>query len=136
MERRRFLGVLGGAAATIWAGGLWAVGAQPAQQQGQQQGQQQTQQFPGDPMQPRSPSLDFPVTPQPELLPPKPDPVAILQHNQTEMQKDVARLSGLVEQLRKQVTKTDSTKVLSLDLIHTAEEIEKLAKQIKNLARA
>lgn len=134
MDRRGFLGAIGGAAATVWAGTVWAKAGQSLQQG--QQGQQQTPQFPGDPTQPRNPTLDFPVTPQPNLLPPKPDPSAILQHNQSEIQKDVSRLSGLVDQLRKQVTKTDSSKVLSLDLIHTAEEIEKLAKQIRNLARA
>ncbi|HEV2387375.1 MAG TPA: hypothetical protein VGS20_08980 [Candidatus Acidoferrales bacterium] len=131
MDRRRFLGAMGGAAVAVWAGASRAQQGQSPQQQ-----QQQTQQFPGSPLtQPRNQTLQIPDM-QPDLLPAKPDPMAILQHNQQEIQKDVTRLFGLADELRKQVSRTDSSKVLSLDLIHTAEEIEKLAKQIRNLARA
>jgi hypothetical protein len=72
----------------------------------------------------------------PDGLPgPKLDPKAILKEDQKKMVKEVNRLYDLAGKLRKQVTKTDSSEVLSLDLIHTAEEIEKLAKHIKEMAR-
>jgi hypothetical protein len=76
----------------------------------------------------------YPDTPNPEDLP-KIDPKKILQHNQEKIQDDVEKLYALAGQLKDQVTKTDSTSVLSLPLVQKAEEIEKLAKQIKNLAR-
>ena len=41
----------------------------------------------------------------------------------------------LAEDLKKEVDKTDSADVLSLQMVKKAEEIEKLARQIKNLAR-
>jgi hypothetical protein len=76
----------------------------------------------------------YPDTPNPEDMP-KIDPQKILQHNQEKIQDDVEKLYALAGQLKDQVTKTDSTNVLSLPLVQKAEEIEKLAKQIKNLAR-
>ncbi|MGO9640200.1 MAG: hypothetical protein ACLP1Y_02695 [Candidatus Acidiferrales bacterium] len=47
----------------------------------------------------------------------------------------MAQLESLVSDLRKQVNTIDSANFLSMDLIHKAEEIEKLAHQIKTLAR-
>jgi ABC-type transporter Mla subunit MlaD len=47
----------------------------------------------------------------------------------------MTELESLVGDLRKQVDTIDSANVLSMDLIHKAEEIEKLARQIKTLAR-
>jgi hypothetical protein len=41
-------------------------------------------------------------------------------------------LYELASQLKDEVEKTDSSKVLSLDLVKKAEEIEKLAHDIKN----
>jgi peptidoglycan hydrolase CwlO-like protein len=76
----------------------------------------------------------YPDTPNPEDLP-KIDPKKILQHNQEKIQEDIEKLYALAGELKDQVTKTDATNVLSLPLIQKAEEIEKLAKQIKNLAR-
>lgn len=66
---------------------------------------------------------------------PKLDPKAVLKDDQKKMVKDVEQLYDLAVKLRKQVNKTDSSEVLSLDLIHTTEEIEKLAKQVRDLAR-
>ncbi len=45
------------------------------------------------------------------------------------------RLYELITQLKTEVEKTDSTAVLSVALVKKAEEIEKLAKQIKERAR-
>jgi hypothetical protein len=80
--------------------------------------------------------------PQPQLPPeppdaslPKRDPKLLLKQNQAQIQADIKRLYSLAEELKEQVSKTDSAEILSLPLIQKAEEIEKLAKQIKNLAR-
>lgn len=91
-------------------------------------------QFPGLPtsgQQPRGvPTDSRPFPPAPKI-----DPHAVLVENQKKIKKDVNLLYELAGKLRKQVNKTDSSKILSLDLIHTAEKIEKLAKQVRELAR-
>jgi len=66
---------------------------------------------------------------------PTPDPHAILKQNEKDIKKDMAELETLVSDLRKQVDTIDSSNVLSLDMVHNAEEIEKLAREIKTLAR-
>jgi hypothetical protein len=66
---------------------------------------------------------------------PKPDPKQILRQNKKQIQEDVEKLYKLAGELKDQVAKTDSENVLSLPLVQKAEQIEKLAKQIKNLAR-
>ena len=73
---------------------------------------------------------------------PAPDPAmadaarkAMLKENQKDIKKNVEKLYDLASELKKQVEKTDSAAVLSLDLIRKAEEIEKLAKQIKDRAK-
>ncbi|HYL09886.1 MAG TPA: hypothetical protein VEU31_04035 [Candidatus Acidoferrales bacterium] len=82
---------------------------------------------------PRSP---FPNTrPGETETEPKPDTHALLKENQKNIKRDVERLVELAEELKKEVDKTDSTDVLSLQMVKKAEEIEKLARQIKSLAR-
>jgi hypothetical protein len=44
----------------------------------------------------------------------------------------VEKLFQLASELKEQVEKTDSSQVLSLALVRKAEEIEKLAKEIKS----
>jgi hypothetical protein len=66
---------------------------------------------------------------------PTPDPKSILQHNQEKIQSDVEHLYELATELRDQVKKSNSTDVLSLDLLKKAEEVEKLAHQIRSLAK-
>jgi hypothetical protein len=80
------------------------------------------------PRRPRLPSADEEETP-------KLDPKAILKDNQKQIQKDVGRLFTLVTQLRDEVSKGDSAEVASFGLARKAEEIAKLARQIKDLAR-
>lgn len=95
-------------------------------------------------------SLQEPFPPNPSPLPPLPrpfpgelpaakpelpDPHLILKENQKQLKKEVKRLAELVEELQKLVAKTDSSEVLSLDLVHKAEEIEKAAKHIASLAK-
>lgn len=95
---------------------------------------------------PLEPSLQgqFPDPSQanPNAAVPPPDPAmaeaarkAMLKDNQKDIKKNVEKLYELASELKKQVDKTDSATVLSLDLIRKAEEIEKLAKQIKDRAK-
>ncbi len=76
----------------------------------------------------------FPRPREPESLP-KADDRAVLKLNQKDLKRDVQRLVELAQALQKEVEKTDAAEVLSLSLVRKAEEIEKLAKHIKSLAR-
>lgn len=60
---------------------------------------------------------------------------AMLEQNQKDIKKNVEKLYQLASELKEQVEKTDSATVLSLSLVKKAEEIEKLAHQIKDRAR-
>ena len=57
---------------------------------------------------------------------------AMLEERQKNIKKDVERLYDLAAQLKTEVEKTDSTTVLSLAMLKKAEEIEKLARQIRD----
>lgn len=63
------------------------------------------------------------------------DPRAIALANQKKLRASVSKLYGMVSELKEEVEKTDEHSVLSISLVRKAQEIEKLAKQIKNLAR-
>ncbi len=65
---------------------------------------------------------------------PKRDQV-ILKANREAIAKDVARMSGLVDELQKEFKENDTTEILSLDVLRKSEEIEKLAKHIRDLVR-
>jgi hypothetical protein len=65
----------------------------------------------------------------------KPDPKEILKQNKDQIHDDVEKLYVLATELKDEVEKTDSVNVLSLAMVGKAEQVEKLAKQIKNLAR-
>ena len=74
----------------------------------------------------------------PPIFVPRPlrrDPKAILRANQAAIQKDVEQLSQLVRDLRRGLNQSDTKEVLPIDVLHKAEEIEKLAKQIRELVR-
>jgi hypothetical protein len=60
---------------------------------------------------------------------------AMLEERQKNIKKDVEKLYTLASQLKSEVEKTDSTTILSLGMVKKAEEIEKLAKQIKDHAK-
>jgi hypothetical protein len=132
MDRRLFLGTV--TTAMLTSGGaanLWAQLGQ-TMQQGSGSG------FPGGQSTRGGNNTGMPQQGEDE----EPTPLAphamrnmLLLHNQQQIQKDVIRLYGLVDQLRKQVSDTDSTQVLSLDLIRTLDEVEKLTRQIRNLAK-
>jgi hypothetical protein len=66
---------------------------------------------------------------------PDPDPKEVLKANDKDMKSNVSRLADLAEELKKEVEATDSSSVLSLGMVHKAEEIEKLAHHIALLAR-
>jgi hypothetical protein len=86
------------------------------------------------PPQSRGP-LPFPDDTNPNPNAPKIDMKKLLKHNQTQMQEDVDRLYELATELKSQVDGTDSSEVLSLALLRKAEEVEKLAHQIRGLAK-
>jgi len=67
--------------------------------------------------------------------PSRPDPKAIGRANQKEIRTDVAKLYEMVSELKEQIEKTDATSTLSLSVVKKAQQIEKLAKQIKELAK-
>jgi hypothetical protein len=63
------------------------------------------------------------------------DPKAIERANQQKIRTDVAKLYEMVSDLKEQIEKTDATSTLSLSVVKKAQQIEKLAKQIKDLAK-
>lgn len=87
------------------------------------------QQVPGPqfPKQPEQPS------PEPARNP-KRDQI-ILKANREAIAKDVMRMSDLVDELQKEFKENDTTEILSLDVLRKSEEIEKLAKHIRDLVR-
>jgi hypothetical protein len=66
---------------------------------------------------------------------PKPDSKLFLEANQKEIRKNVEKLYDLASELKAEVEKTDSVKVLSLSVVKKTEEIERLAKEIRNRAK-
>jgi hypothetical protein len=115
-RRREFLQTA--LSATLLAGGLQSVGRSPLSSQQRDQAR--------PPVPPHMPDEDIPRI----------DPKAILKGNQKQIQDDVKRLYVLATELKEQAEKTDATAMLSLPLVKKAEEIEKLARQIKNLAKS
>jgi hypothetical protein len=65
----------------------------------------------------------------------KPLTKVLLEENQKDIKKNIEKLFELASQLKEQVEKTDATTVLSLSMVKKAEEIEKLARQIKERAK-
>jgi len=60
---------------------------------------------------------------------------AVLEERQKNIKKEVEKLYDLASDLKAEVEKTDSTTVLSLAMLKKADEIEKLARQIKDQAK-
>ena len=65
---------------------------------------------------------------------PKFDPKLTLEANKKDIKKDVEKLFQLASELKNEVEKSDSVQVLSLAMVKKAEEIEKLAKEIRSRA--
>jgi len=76
---------------------------------------------------PRPREEDAPLSPPPSK--------GVLKENEKDIKKDIEKLFQLASELKAEVEKTDSSQVLSLGLLRKAEEIEKLAREIKNRAK-
>jgi hypothetical protein len=63
-----------------------------------------------------------------------PDQKAIDKSQAAQLRTDVDKLFALVTDLRQEVSLTSNADVLSLSVLKKAKEIEKLAKQVKDLA--
>jgi hypothetical protein len=78
------------------------------------------------------------VNPRPGDVDPNLPPIdtkKILKANQQKIEDDVQKLYALATELRDQVKNTDSASFLSITLVQKAEEVEKLAHQIRSLAK-
>ena len=76
-----------------------------------------------------------PEDPSHSPLPAAASTKAVLAQRQKDIKRDIEKLYDLATQLKTEVEKTDATTVLSLAMVKKAEEIEKLAKQIKDHAK-
>ncbi|HEY6388382.1 MAG TPA: hypothetical protein VIX91_22110 [Candidatus Acidoferrum sp.] len=68
-------------------------------------------------------------------VPPKSPSKAMLEANEKDIKKNIEKLYQLATDLKAEVEKTDSAQVLSLAMVKKAEEIEKLAHEIKTRAK-
>ena len=66
---------------------------------------------------------------------PKINPRPLLEANQKEIKKSVERLYDLASELKAEVEKTDSVRVLSVAMLRKTDEIEKLAREIRSRAK-
>ena|SRR5690349_11334938 len=83
---------------------------------------------------PNAPNPNFP----PGLKGPAvkgPDPESIDKQNQAGLRSDVEKLYALAFVLREQMKITDSTSTMSVSIVKQAQQIEKLAKEIKDRAK-
>jgi hypothetical protein len=87
------------------------------------------------PLTPNSRRENGPDDPTHSPLPVGASTKAVLEQHQKDIKKDIEKLYDLATQLKTEVEKTDATSVLSLGMVKKAEEIEKLAKQIKDHAK-
>ena len=60
---------------------------------------------------------------------------SLAAQNQQEIRLSVQRLYSMVSELKNEVDRTNSTMILNTSLVKRAQDIEKLAKQIKERAR-
>jgi hypothetical protein len=60
---------------------------------------------------------------------------ALLEANEKDIKKNIEKLYQLASDLKAEVEKTDSSQFLSLAMVKKAEEIEKLARDIKTRAK-
>lgn len=70
-----------------------------------------------------------------ENEPPLPSRKKALEENDKDIKKSVQKLFQLASDLKAEVEKTDSSNVLSMAMVRKAEEIERLARDIKNRAK-
>jgi hypothetical protein len=67
--------------------------------------------------------------------PSTPSQKAIYKQTQVVMKDDIERMYSLVSELRQDVQLTDTTAVFNVSFVKKAQQIEKLAKQVKDLAK-
>lgn len=83
---------------------------------------------------PTSPNPNYPPGLNgPEQTPP--DAKKLNRQNQVEIKADVEKLYELIGELREQVQRSDTNSTLSLSVVKKAQQIEKLAKQVKDRAK-
>ena len=63
------------------------------------------------------------------------DPKAIARANQITIRTDIAKLYEMASDLKEEIEKMDATATLSVSVVKKAQQIEKLAKRIKELAK-
>ena len=81
---------------------------------------------------------EFPRKPQPIELPPPDFPTPekrTPEENKKDTRKKVERLYQLAAEMKVELDKTDSMNVLSVNLLKKAEEIEKLAHEIRKRSK-
>jgi len=59
----------------------------------------------------------------------------LLEQNQKDIKKNIEKLFQLASELKDEVEKTDSVTVLSVAMLRKTEDIEKLARQIRDKAK-
>lgn len=90
---------------------------------------------------PMTPGLQIPDASQSgrgtePVQPPAVDPKVQLREDQKILRRDVDRLLQMVKELKAESDNTPETQVLSLSLVKKTEDIEKLARQIRDRIRA
>lgn len=63
------------------------------------------------------------------------DSKAMDRQNQAEVKASVEKLFELISELKEQVEKSDATLILSVSVVKKSQQIEKLAKHVKELAK-
>ena len=121
MDTRRAF--LAGLAVTGAMGWTWLTAARA----------EQTSQSPATPRPPQDRSTPSDTTPDNPNMP-SPEK-RMLEENEKDIKKKVEKLYQLAAELKAEVDKTDSSKVLSLTMLKKTEEIEKLARDIRNRSK-
>jgi hypothetical protein len=122
-SRRRMLTIFAGAAGVLAAKPLLLSGL-PAQRP-------TPQPIPS----PNAPDQNFPPGLNgPDNKPPS-DNKAVDPRRQQEIRTDVQKLYELASELREQTAKSDLNSMLPVSMVKKAQQIEKLAKQIKELSK-
>ncbi|HEV2421957.1 MAG TPA: hypothetical protein VGS59_09650 [Candidatus Acidoferrales bacterium] len=124
-QRRAFLTAFVPGVVAVGAGLLAAAPVVARTSQGASRPQQQA-------TVPPSSASDRPLLPPAAVQPTN----AQLRQNQRDIRKDVDQLFSLAQDLKNLADKNDAATELSVNLLQKTEEIEKLAKKIRDLARS
>jgi hypothetical protein len=76
-----------------------------------------------------------PISDEDKIAPPAGSRKAALEENEKDIKKKVEKLFRLATELKDEVEKTDSVTTLSVAMLRKADEIERLAKDIKTRAK-